>query len=218
MIRSRRQFDRIESHSEFGASDAHSARWSLSRAQIKIKIVNSVAHRIILFLLLLLCLFLLLSSAAAAAATVVAARLCLACDGWARERRTKRHTAHTRRFICCAFNSLGTLRSTYDRFAFFLSLSIRRLGPRIDFFAFASPTAILSAGARTLLDNKFHLCKINVMNKCARHRAPLSPSPLSPSPLICIFSKLIIHKRVHDVCRPPSSPPNATTKKRRRTN
>lgn len=53
-------------------SDAH---WSLSRAQIKIKIVKFVAHRIILFLLLLLCLCLLLCSSAPASSALAAARL-----------------------------------------------------------------------------------------------------------------------------------------------
>lgn len=61
--------------------------------------------------------------------------------------------------------------------------------------------------ARAPLDNNIHLCKINVMND-AQANAELSL-------LIRTFSKLIIHKRVHDVCRrrPPTENAENKTKK-----
>lgn len=88
-------------------SDAH---WSLSRAQIKIKIVKFVAHRIILFLLLLLCLCLLLCSSAPASSALAAARLFSrwwmgAGGGRAATGHSKK--SHRNHIHVAAFNSLG---------------------------------------------------------------------------------------------------------------
>lgn len=90
-------------------SDAH---WSLSRAQIKIKIVKFVAHRIILFLVLLLCLCLLLWSSVPASSVLVAVRLFslwwmgkgAGGERWATGHSKKSHRNHIR---FAAFNSLG---------------------------------------------------------------------------------------------------------------
>lgn len=93
------------------------------------------------------------------------------------------------RFICCAFNSLGTLHIPPTTIFSFCALPVLRL--HID-----SSRHISILIARAPLDNNnFHLCKINVMNKAQ------AIACLSLSLLICTFSKLIIHKRVHDVCR-----------------